>query len=101
MHVCKICQNGLRIRFYSIQISKFSWGSMPPDPPRMACFARWDALHALLSSLKLCTGLPDQCQIASDSPVYCYSSSLLLNALTYKHARGEPRSVDDKLVRNL
>ena len=65
MHACvqNMCQNGLRIRFYSIQISKFSWGSMPPDPPRMAC------LRALLSSLKLCTGLPDQCQIASDSPV--------------------------------
>ena len=71
MHACvqNMCQNGLRIRFYSIQISKFSWGSMPPDPPSMACFTRWDVLRALLSSLKLCTGLPDQCQIASDSPV--------------------------------
>ena len=23
----------------SIQISKFSWGGMPPDPPTMSCYA--------------------------------------------------------------
>ena len=47
---------------------KIFLGEHAPDPRRMVCFARWDALRALLSSLKLCTGLPDQCQIASDSP---------------------------------
>ena len=25
--------------FQIIQISKFSWGGMPPDPPRMSCYA--------------------------------------------------------------
>ena len=25
--------------FQSIQISNFSWGGMPPDPPRMSCYA--------------------------------------------------------------
>ena len=69
MHVCKICVKMVsESDFTASKFQNFPGGACPQTPPRMACFTHWDALRALLSSLKLCTGLPDQCQIASDSP---------------------------------
>ena len=62
---------------------------MPPDP------LEWHILHAgtlrvpsSINFLKLSTGLPDQCQIASDSPEhYMLNNSPLCSELKWQHMR--------------
>ena len=44
-------KNGLKNTILMAHFSKFSWGSMPPDPPRV-----WCASHTINTTLRIFSG---------------------------------------------
>ena len=56
-YTTKICPRCFKLHFRSIKITKFSWGSMPPDSPREGSFAALGGLHPPLKISKSATAM--------------------------------------------